>query len=230
MTYKEILEREEDNWNTVYLYHEGMFLKAYNHSACLIHLFVHDFKVSKRFIKSVNQDVFSLGFPKDYSKKWLNARPFNQIGDKEFKYDIGKSIDEIQYHNWTESVLVNAGDRYTPHTSVIEKAPVYKVAYDLMIDSFKVSANFSRGVQDTLGNRLKLLTYELCYLIRTMYDVEHKERNLDEALVKCSEIKYLIQVLKDLKEVSINTFALASERIVSVSKQLDGLRRKVTAE
>lgn len=47
---------------------------------------------------------------------------------------------------------------------------------------------------------------------------------------RCSEIKFALQVLKDLKEISVNTFALASERVVSVSKQLSALRGKVTAK
>jgi hypothetical protein len=29
---------------------------------------------------------------------------------------------------------------------------------------------------------------------------------------RCSEIKFALQVLKDLKEISVNTFALASEK------------------
>jgi hypothetical protein len=46
----------------------------------------------------------------------------------------------------------------------------------------------------------------------------------------CNEIKFALQLLKDLKEISVNTYALASERIVSVSKQLSVLREKVKAE
>jgi len=71
MTFAEILSLEETNWNTVYLYREGIFLKAYQHSACLMHLHIHEFKLSKRYIKSVNENVYSLGFPQSSVPKWL---------------------------------------------------------------------------------------------------------------------------------------------------------------
>ena len=63
-----------------------------------------------------------------------------------------------------------------------------------------------------------------------MYDVKDKETQIIKALEFCDEIKFVLQLFKDLKEISINTFALASERVVSVSKQLSALRGKVTAE
>jgi hypothetical protein len=63
-----------------------------------------------------------------------------------------------------------------------------------------------------------------------LYDVADRDAHIATALEFCSEIKFALQVLKDLKEISLNTFALASERIVSVSKQLSALRGKVTAK
>ena len=53
-----------------------------------------------------------------------------------------------------------------------------------------------------------------------LYDVADRDAHIDVALEYCSEIKFAMQALKDLKdlkEISLNTFALASERIVSVS-------------
>ena len=72
-------------------------MKAYERSAFFIHTYIKDFKLSKRYIKAVNMDVVSLGFPENTLPKWLNG----------YVYDY-------------------AADRYTPNTSVIEKSPVYK--------------------------------------------------------------------------------------------------------
>lgn len=63
-----------------------------------------------------------------------------------------------------------------------------------------------------------------------LYDVPDRDAQINKALDFCSEIKFVLQVLKDLKEISVNTFALASERVVSASKQLSALRGKVTAK
>lgn len=49
-----------------------------------------------------------------------------------------KTFDEVEFHDWKEVVSVNVGDRFTPHTAVIEKSPVYKVAYVLMTQTMDV--------------------------------------------------------------------------------------------
>ena len=38
-------------------------MKAYERSAFFAHMLIHEFKLSKRYIKTVNMDVISLRFP-----------------------------------------------------------------------------------------------------------------------------------------------------------------------
>ena len=64
MTFHEIISRESQNEDSIYLYREGMFMKAYERSEFFAHTLIHEFKLSKRYIKTVNMDVISLGFPK----------------------------------------------------------------------------------------------------------------------------------------------------------------------
>ena len=63
MTFAEILQREEGNTQSLFLYSEGGFIKLYEHSAYLFNTHVRDFKLSCRFVKTVNRYVVSLGFP-----------------------------------------------------------------------------------------------------------------------------------------------------------------------
>lgn len=63
MTFHEIISNESQNEDSIYLYSEGMFMKAYERSAFFAHTLIHEFKLSKRYIKTVNMDVISLGFP-----------------------------------------------------------------------------------------------------------------------------------------------------------------------
>lgn len=230
MTFREIISREEQNEDSIWLYREGMFMKAYERSAFFAHTLIHEFKLSKRYIKTVNMDVISCGFPQQTVPKWLNGYVYEYVEDGLIRCHMRRRFDEVEFHNWKEVVSVNVGDRYTPHTAVIERAPVYKVAYDLLVQTMAFSANVSKNVADPIGVRLKELVYRLCYSVRMLYDVPDKDAHIDEALKFCSEIKYILQVMKDLKEISINTYALASERIVSVSKQLSSLRGKVKAK
>lgn len=60
---QEILSKESENTHTIYFYREGVFYKAYEHSAYLFVNHVKPFMVKKRFVKCVNQEVVSIGFP-----------------------------------------------------------------------------------------------------------------------------------------------------------------------
>lgn len=230
MTYKEIIDRENGNIDCIWLYREGIFMKAYERSAFFAHVYIHEFKLSKRYVKSVNMDVVSLGFPEATVPKWLNGYVYEYVSDGLIRCCMRAKFDEVGFHNWKDAVLINASDRYTPNTSVIEKTPVYKTAYDLLIQVMSFTSNISKNVMNPVGIRLKEITYQMCYKVRTMYDTETPADDMLLILNLCSEIKYIIQILNDMKEISVNTFALASERIVSVSKQISLLYQKVKAK
>lgn len=230
MTFREIISREEQNEDSIYLYREGLFMKAYERSAFFAHTLIHEFKLSKRYIKVVNMDVISLGFPEQTVPKWLRGYVYDYESEGLIRCRMRKRFDEVEFHNWKEAASVNVGDRFTPHTAVIEKTPVYKTSYDLMIQVVDFSANLSKNVSNPVGIRLKELVYRLCYAVRVLYEVPDRDSHIDCALGYCSEIKFALQILKDQKEISVNTFALASERIVSVSRQLSALRGKVKAK
>ncbi len=229
MTFREIISREEQNNDSIWLYREGMFMKAYERSAYFAHTLIHEFKLSRRYVKTVNMDVISLGFPEQTIPKWLNGYVYEYVQDGLIRCRTRKQFDEVEFHNWKEAVSVNAGDRLTPNTAVIEKTPVYKVTYDLLVQVYSFSVNISKNVANPIGLRLKERCYSLAYAVRMLYDVPDREAHIDSALALASEIKFILQILKDLREISTNTFALASERIVSVSRQLSSLRGKATA-
>ena len=136
MTFREIIEREDQNTDSIWLYREGLFMKAYERSAFFAHTLIHEFKLSKRYIKTVNMDVISLGFPEQTIPKWLNGYVYEWVQDGLLRCHMRKAFDEVEFHNWKEVVKVNVGDRFTPHTAVIEKSPLYKVTYDLMTQVF----------------------------------------------------------------------------------------------
>lgn len=62
MTIKEKIALSENIKNLV-LYKEGIFYKLYNQHAMLFAENIRAFKVNVKFIKSVRQDVYSVGFP-----------------------------------------------------------------------------------------------------------------------------------------------------------------------
>ncbi len=227
MTVADILTREENNWDKIILYKEGTFMKAYEHSAFLFCLHIREFKTKKRFVKNVNQDVVSLGFPEQSVPKWLYNRKYKWTSEKILECDLGVLCSETDFLNWKDSILINAGDKYTPNTRIIEKSTVYKNTYDLLLQIIRFSVNVSKNSREPIGNRLKALVYDLSYKVRNLYDVPDRNSHIDSAIPLCEEISYILQILCDLKEISKETFALAGERIESVSGQLVALRVKV---
>ena len=102
MTFREIIDREDQNTDSIWLYREGMFMKAYERSAFFAHTQIHEFKLSKRYIKTVNMDVISLGFPEQTLPKWLNGYVYEWVQDGLLRCRMRKKFDEVEFYNWKE--------------------------------------------------------------------------------------------------------------------------------
>lgn len=75
MTYAQILEIEDCNVDKVYFYKEGMFLKAYEHSAFLVCRYIHDFKVSRRRVLAAagGRLGVEVDYPGSYGNYWSST-------------------------------------------------------------------------------------------------------------------------------------------------------------
>ena len=69
MTQQEILGREDAGSNEIRLYLEGIFWKAYEYSAYRFTFGICAFSPKKKYIKTVGQEMISIGFPMDSLKK-----------------------------------------------------------------------------------------------------------------------------------------------------------------
>jgi hypothetical protein len=49
--------------NKLYCFKEGMFYKVYNQNAMWFTQHIKGYKINSKFVKTVNQQVFSIGFP-----------------------------------------------------------------------------------------------------------------------------------------------------------------------
>jgi hypothetical protein len=158
-------------------------------------------------------DVISLGFPEQTVPKWLNGYVYEWVQEGLIRCKMRKKFDEVEFHNWKEVVSVNVRGRFTPHTAVIEKSPVYKVAYDLMIQTIQFAAHMSKNVSNPVGVRIKELTYKLCYAVRVLYEAPDCDAQIDKALEYCLEIKFALQVLRDLKAIFLGKKAIVFENL-----------------
>jgi hypothetical protein len=61
MTIQEKVEMQARDTSKVYLYREGVFYKAYNEGAFMLDFL--KYKVAVKWIKNINQTIYSIGFP-----------------------------------------------------------------------------------------------------------------------------------------------------------------------
>ena len=70
---------EQGNLGVIHMYAEGMFYRAYEMSAYLLCSLVHPFKVSCHFVKTIGDNLLSVGFPQSSLEKWSSGHPVRKV-------------------------------------------------------------------------------------------------------------------------------------------------------
>lgn len=103
MTLQEIIAAENCNTDRIYLYPEGVFWKAYERSAFAFVKRISRYKITKRFVKYLDAEIVSLGFPDTSRAKVLGDRPA-QCGPSGVLVLDGGTIDPEAYDRWKEAI------------------------------------------------------------------------------------------------------------------------------
>ena len=103
--------------------------------------------------------------------------------------------------------------------------PVYKISYDLLVEIFKFTKNFSREYKFTIGERLKNETIDMITNIHRANTAKNKYDTLQKARENIEIIRLYLRLLKDLQELGLKKFVDINERIENVSKQLAGWQK-----
>lgn len=123
MTLQEIIAAENCNTDRIYLYPEGVFWKAYERSAFAFVRRISRYKITKRFIKYLDTEIVSLGFPDTSRTRVLGDRPV-QTGPYGMLVLDGGTIDPVAYVRWKEAIpLVAARTATTPPPAATSVAP-----------------------------------------------------------------------------------------------------------
>lgn len=232
MTQKEILDREADNTGSIWLYLEGSFYKAYERSAFAFCTRIREYKTLRKESKTLGRDILYVGFPMTSLERTLSQQMAVQVDDRTIRVVLSYPISDKDFMSWRDAQEVEMASRalISPYTRVIEKTPLYKTSYDILSQVILVSKNISRNCQNPFAIEMKRLSYRASLLVRSLYDVTGQERarTIESITDIYNELSFLLQLMKDSREISINSFALLSEQIISVEKQLSLLQRKVT--
>lgn len=62
------------------------FYRAYNHSAYLFHQAIAQHKVTRKFVKNINQEIVYIGFPADKLLERIGKRSFGVVSKDYLRY------------------------------------------------------------------------------------------------------------------------------------------------
>lgn len=109
MSIQEILNVEEQNKDEIYLYRQGLFLKAFQASAMRFEKRLKPYQISVKRSKKLNVNVFSLGFPATQWPRFKNLCEENFYSihgseDSVLKIIVGLDADG-EYERWCQKIL-----------------------------------------------------------------------------------------------------------------------------
>ena len=139
------------------------FYRAYNQSAYYFHQAIAQHKVTKKFVKNINQEIVYVGFPLD--------KLLERIGDRSHKktelgYDVelaaGELPDEAAYDEWRATVPTEVASRGDVNSlpasgdelyhSVCERIRVYPMETKSLIECVSFLADLKKTLS---GDRVK---------------------------------------------------------------------------
>ena len=103
--------------------------------------------------------------------------------------------------------------------------PVYKASYELLVELFRFTKDFSREYKYTLGESIKKEIIEMITNIYRANSSYSKVTIIQSARENVEVIRLFLRLLKDLKQINLKKFVQLNEKIESVSKQLTAWQR-----
>ena len=111
--------------------------------------------------------------------------------------------------------------------SLHQDLPVYKASYDLLLEIFRFTKDFSKEYKYTIGENIKKETLELLTLIFRANSKTDKLTTLQDARERIEVIRLFVRLMKDLQQINLKRFAQINQQIEEVSKQLTGWQKSL---
>ena len=233
---KEILNEERNhNRDYIVLFLEGLFWRAYEYSAYVLSQ-QYGFKPTKKMVKLINEEIISVGFPKQQLTKYVDNIVLEKDG-KLCKARIENAYANIiTFEEWKQNIPIKQSEQKTndklsvpkqwqPKVEIYkeENLPVFKLIYDLLLRVFNEAQKMTKDFRYTIGENLKtnLLRIVVCiYHANDEKEISKKITHIADAIDKLLEVKLLVRILHDCKQISLKKYALLCEQIVVAEKHL----------
>ena len=127
-TISEIYETEHgrETYDAIHLFAEGNFWRAYEISAWLFTRVIHEFKVTKRLMKGIEDPVTFIGFPRTSLDKWLpKEAQMEKVDEKHIVISApdgcvdADSVEELKgmFEIWKDNIEVSAPSKQNAQNS-----------------------------------------------------------------------------------------------------------------
>ncbi len=107
MKIKDILVREDQNSEKIFLFREGYFFRAYNRSAMRFSQNVKSVKILKKYIKYLETDIFYCGVPKNCVEEIKRISEKNGWGSdvsEDLVVIFGVPVLEEDFEGWKAQI------------------------------------------------------------------------------------------------------------------------------
>lgn len=121
MKIENILLHEENNKDSVILFKEGIFLRAYERSAMRFTEHFEKFKVFKKHYKIVNADVCYLGFPQKSFPVLLEKHSKTRYTETDYYVVLFDCPSQTDFNKWKSSIKIPTFDDVKPQIILREK-------------------------------------------------------------------------------------------------------------
>lgn len=107
----------------------------------------------------------------------------------------------------------------------MRETKIYSDCYQATVQIFHKTKNFSKAMRPTLGRRIEEATLDCLVNVRKASVVKSAEQrlkhlnNADEAL---DELRTLIQLAEDMKELNVAAFSELSKHTKEIGRELGG--------
>lgn len=229
MKIETILQHEESNRDSVILFKEGIFLRAYERSAMRFTEHFAQFKVFRKYYKIVNTDVCYLGFPQKSFPTLLEK--FNDIRYTETDYYIVifGCPSQTDFNRWKASVKLPTIEDVKPQILLREKLKpkdlknlqIYKSGYDIMLELHRLVSNLPREHKFSVGERIKSEAIEIglsAYRIGLEKKGTEGRRRIAEGI---ETVRLLLRMLTDLKLLSLKYFSAVNVKMENLYQAVE---------
>ncbi len=105
--------------------------------------------------------------------------------------------------------------------------PVYKAAYDMLLQVFNMVHNLGKEYKYSLGEKLKNEATDLLTNIYRANRVRQKSIHIENARENLEIVRLYVRLLKDIKQIGINKHIALNEKLENISKQLAGWHKAI---